>query len=554
MGLRPTQPPENAKAAPVTAGLSGLFSTEPFKSRTIVVFAVIAILAVYAALRIPGLGVPLDRDEGAFGHMGQMIRQGGLPYRDGLDHKPPVAFYINALALEFVPSTARGIHSFLLVYNLLTLLCLFALARMYFRSLAAGLWCGLSYAVVSASPDLQGFSASTEMWALLPISASLLAAVAAIRCRRPWLLAASGALGALACWTKQTMFSSIAFVLLYAVLAATPDLRRAARNTGLWMAGAFVVSGGFVWYFWAHGALHDFIYWCFTYGLSYAKQVSLSDVAGDFRDGLWDVFRSNFIIFGVGIGIAAWTLARSFSRERRGASDWHWPAFVLGFFILSLAGTVPGFAYNHYFAQLAPAAALAAGEGFRILTERRMSAAVVCLAVMVSTPVLVDRGYFFERDPNVISRTVFEDNPFPESKPIADYIDEHSRASDLVFIEGSEPQILFYAERRSPTAFLMIYPLMTTHPQYKQFQYQMMRELTARPPKYIIAPVNVPNTLAWDEEAEPQIVDFLTKLIARDYVLERSILIMGRCGEWIEPGTKPSDPDAPLISIFRRKQ
>ena len=151
--------------------------------------------------------------------MGQLIRDGGLPYRDGLDHKPPAAFYINALALQFVPCTARGIHVFLLIYNFLTLLCLFSIARIYFRSIAAGLWCAFCFAVFSANPDIQGFTASTEMWALLPISASLLAAVVAIRRHKLVYLLLSGAAGSIACWTKQTMAASILFVALYAVLA-----------------------------------------------------------------------------------------------------------------------------------------------------------------------------------------------------------------------------------------------------------------------------------------------------------------------------------------------
>jgi hypothetical protein len=87
--------------------------------------AFIVIVALYVALRLPGIGVPLDRDEGVFGYMGQLILDGGLPYRDAVDHKPPVSFYINALALCFVPPTARGIHVFLLVYNFLTLVCIF---------------------------------------------------------------------------------------------------------------------------------------------------------------------------------------------------------------------------------------------------------------------------------------------------------------------------------------------------------------------------------------------------------------------------------------------
>ena len=65
----------------------------------------LAIAAVYIVIRINIVNIPLDRDEGMFGYMGQLILDGGLPYLDAFDHKPPVVFYLNALALLFVPST-----------------------------------------------------------------------------------------------------------------------------------------------------------------------------------------------------------------------------------------------------------------------------------------------------------------------------------------------------------------------------------------------------------------------------------------------------------------
>jgi len=43
-----------------------------------------AIQTLYVAMRLPGIGVPLDRDEGACGYIDQMIREGKLPYRDCL--------------------------------------------------------------------------------------------------------------------------------------------------------------------------------------------------------------------------------------------------------------------------------------------------------------------------------------------------------------------------------------------------------------------------------------------------------------------------------------
>jgi len=59
---------------------------------------------------------------------------GGLPYRDVFEHKPPVGFYVHALGLLFVPPTAVGMHLFLHAYNFATLVVLF------FGAIAGATW------------------------------------------------------------------------------------------------------------------------------------------------------------------------------------------------------------------------------------------------------------------------------------------------------------------------------------------------------------------------------------------------------------------------------
>jgi hypothetical protein len=516
------------------------------------------ILAVYIALRLPGIGVPLDRDEGAFGHMGQLIHHGGLPYRDGLDHKPPIAFYINALALYFVPPTERGIHVFLFVYNFLTLICLFYLARIYFGSLSAGLWSAFAYAVFSASPAIQGFTASTEMWSLLPITVGLLLAVLGRRNKSLAMIFLSGVAGAVGCWTKQTVFTSVLFVLLYVGIEARAEspfgdpslyLPRWFREVLAWLGGAILFSVAVVAYFAARGALHEFIYWCFLYGVSYVSQASFGATTEALQYAIVDIFRGDFVLLCAGIPVAIWGVVRG---QR-------WAYFILGFLLLSFLGVIPGFGYRHYFAQLAPPVALASGQGFSMLTSRvgtwqaRSRVAVCCVLASVLVPIAVNSQYFLERDPNAISRHYFGLNPFPESKPVADFIARNTGPDDRVLIIGSEPQILFCAQRRSSSAFLMIYPLMVSHPRYKEFQRQMLDEVQRNPPKYIVAIHNLPFSFAWDGVADPEILRSLDTIINGGYTLERLRVASGTQGNWIDPGSSHPDPEAPLLFIFRRK-
>jgi hypothetical protein len=524
-------------------------------SRQIVVAAA-AILIAYVALRLPGLSVPLDRDEGAFGYMGQLINGGEMPYRDGVDHKPPVAFYINAMALRFVPPTPAGIHFFLLLYNLLTLICIFYIGKTYFQSLSAGLWCAFAYAVFSASPAIQGFTASTEMWMLLPLTLSLLLAILGSGKNSSFLMLLSGIAGAAACWTKQTAFTSVLFVFLFICVTAFRSgqhptrLRIAAsfRTLTSWIVGATLFSGFVLFYYYFHGVLDEFIYWSFLHNVSYAGHSTFGDSLDSVLPQLVEIVRGDFLILGVGVVIAAW----QFTQKQAGSY------FVLGFLFLSFLGTIPGFGYRHYFAQLAPAVAIAGGYGLHALLNflpvpHRKPAAIACVVLVLLVPVIINSQYFLELDPDTISRRYFGFDPFPESKPVATYVAGATAPSDPVFIIGSEPQILFYARRRSSSSFLMAYPLTASYPRYKEFQKTVWSEIEKTPPKLIIKVADIHYSFLWDGIADLDIMRRLDHLIGADYTVDRVMLVTESGGEWVEPGDSRLREGVPCIYVYRKK-
>jgi len=501
--------------------------------------AALAIALLYVALRLPGIAVPLDRDEGAFGYIGQVINRGGLPYRDALDHKPPVAFYINAAALHVVPPTEAGIHWFLLIYNLATLLCLFYVAKIYFKSTSAGLWSAFAFAIFSASPAIQGFTASTELWSLLPLTLSLLLAVLEIDRENTALMLLSGAAGAAACWTKQTAFSSILFVLLF--VCFTAYRRRKFLAPVVWIGGAVAFSGAIALYFYTRGVFREFLYWCFEFGATYAGQVSASDTAHELRARALEILSGDAMVVALAFGAAAWCAFR----RRQG--------FLAGFLLLSLAGTIPGNAYRHYFAQLAPAIALAAGFGLWEISNRKRIVAWAGGVAMIALPLFANSRYFFESDPNIISQIYFGLNPFPESKGLAEYIAEHTSPSDKILVVGSEPQILFYAQRPSASRFVMLYPLMMDHSRYREFQEIMWGEAQQEKPKYVVAVLHLLFSLGWDQKADIGVMHKFEDLLQRDYELERVKQVGGVEGGWLDPEDPRLQSDNPFVYLFRRK-
>ena len=89
-------------------------------------------------------------------------------------------------------------------------------------------------------------------------------------------------------------------------------------------------------------------------------------------------------------------------------------------------------------------------------------------------------------EPEEIGRMIYQGNPFAESEEVANYIKEHSKPTDKIAILGSEPQILFYSDRRSATGYLYTYSLMENQPYNKIMQDEMISEIEKEKPKFII--------------------------------------------------------------------
>src|SRR5262249_40944610 len=83
-------------------------------------------------------------------------------------------------------------------------------------------------------------------------------------------------------------------------------------------------------------------------------------------------------------------------------------------------------------------------------------------------------------------RRLYGANPFPESLDIGRFIAENSTPEDSVLVMGSEPQILYYARRRSATRSILAYPLMTPFPDTEARQKSVMDEVRRNNPKFVV--------------------------------------------------------------------
>src|SRR5438477_3677592 len=129
-----------AKSAKLTLPASTRVNPKPARSQTVfrsatwLLFA--ATLVTVASARIRLLGLPLERDEGEYAYVGQLLLHGIPPYKLAYSMKFPGTAISYALLMSILGDTTTGIHLGLILINVITVGLIFLLGRYLLGELA----------------------------------------------------------------------------------------------------------------------------------------------------------------------------------------------------------------------------------------------------------------------------------------------------------------------------------------------------------------------------------------------------------------------------------
>ena len=454
---------------------------------------VLIIVVVAAAIRIRLLDTPLERDEGEYAYAGQLILQGIWPYQTPslYKYKLPGIYFAYALVLAIFGQTQAGVHAGLLVANLGTIVLLFLAARKLFSPFAAVATAAV-YSILSMSPSVLGLFAHAEHFVVLAVVGGILILLQTIDSYRWWKLFLSGLLFGLAFLIRQHGAVFVLFAALYLLFSQfrQPDihwLKILSRCAIFCLAVATPFLLACVALL-AAGVFDKFWFWVFVYARKYVVMMPFSKGVDAFVENMSRIIlRSILIWILVGYGVVSLFRNKKMRPQR---------LFVLAFLGFSFISVCPGFYFRrHYFVLLLPAVALLAGIGAGSVQdffagEKSVLAAkvkpILLVLVVIFQAAYQQRNFFFVMGPIAESRAIYGGNPFPESVEIARYIRENSSKNDLVAILGSEPQILFYAQRHSATGYTDMYELTQKHDYALQMQKEMISEIESARPKFLI--------------------------------------------------------------------
>ncbi|MDD4179898.1 MAG: glycosyltransferase family 39 protein [Candidatus Margulisbacteria bacterium] len=415
--------------------------------RTIIIL--LLILSLQLILRLPFLGVPLERDEGFYGYAAQRVLAGETPYRDFFDHKPPAIYYIYALIIKFFGPSLTAIRGATAFYGLLTTLAVFGVGLLLFGA-GGGLLAALIYAVYSGGPFIQGPFSNTEVFMVLPVTLALFFFLLARREKKISFYFLVGLLSGLAVTIKQVAVFN--FLVLFFALIAKERLKAARPSAGL-LAGFLSFPLFFVLYFWSQGALADLINCTLVVNKHYLSQSPAPFFFFDPRYGLsaiWEIILwENGPLWLLAIAGFALILAK----EKK-------PLFLLlvvwSFF--SFCGVAAGnLFFGHYFIQVIPALSLLAAY-FLVYQIKNFTFAVkggilILLGCCLLFNLQFQLPFYTKYNPYRITEVVYGTRTFGIAYWASAKIAKEIKPEDDIFVWAAEPEVYYYLGKRALTKY-----------------------------------------------------------------------------------------------------
>jgi hypothetical protein len=403
------------------------------------------------------------------------------PYKLAYNMKLPGTYVAYAAAFAVFGESVQAVHLGLLVANLVTIVLVALIGRRLFGG-TGGLCAGVVYAVLSCMPNVLGLTANASHFVMLAAVAGLWLLLEARESDKR-LLAASGLCMGTAFVMKQPGAAFVGFGLVYLIAKRT---RWSAVS--VYAAAAVAPFAGSCLLLARAHVFEKFWFWTVSYGSQYGSIITPGVGLIKFLGMLPEVVGPAFLLWGM--AAAGLTIGSGPAK------------FLLGGWLVASAAAVSAGLYfrSHYFVMLLPALALlCAAAVTNWIRQRRPRFATAAITVACVLPVICDADYFRQLTPQRAAVTSFGANPFLEAIPLARYLREHSSPDARIAVLGSEPEIYFYSQRRSATGYIYVYGLMEAQAYARQMQDEMIREIEAARPEYL---VYVDSPLSWLRERD----------------------------------------------------
>lgn len=227
-------------------------------------------------VRLPFFNVGMISDEGGYAYVAQRWFDGrGALYDDIWVSRPQGIFIAYAAIMETLGGSTAAFRIGAWLFVVAAIPAVYAFARVYAGRNAALLAMSI-FAIISASPVIEGFTANAEVFMATPCAIVAWLLLRA-HCRRwpPATLILIGLLCSLATLLKPAGVVMIPVALMFTILAGTGGWRDSAKRCGLILAGVVIGALPAIIHGWLLG-WHDFFYASVTYRVEYQSSLTVS--------------------------------------------------------------------------------------------------------------------------------------------------------------------------------------------------------------------------------------------------------------------------------------
>jgi hypothetical protein len=484
--------------------------------------AFLATLAGTIAWSLASISYPMGYDQGIMASVGDAITKGGFPYRDALDLKGPLAFYIFALVQELFGRVMWGIRLFDVGLLVTSGLFFYSLLKRIGISAAISRWIALSFVLAVASRGWFHVS-QPDGWA-----AELIVIAVSVSIGRPrvpkiaWIT--SGILIGASALLKPFYIVFLALPIAIAIPSGLGAAGVAAVST---TAGALMPILAMWAWFGVNGAFRDLIAVHFAFNLeAYGGPESgdlpvVESLVSYLLNGAPRTPAGPFAVLLVPIvagTIRAW-------KDRRGAglALLVWLAAALA--CVTLQGK---FFVFHWLVAFPPFLAMAAltlsqlsleGAVARTVAAAAIGVFVCGVAMRPAKDTMLFARYAIgldSRDDYLGRFERFEHRPLSAERA-ALFLKNHTRPDETVQLYGMDATAQYLSERASATRFVFCTPLDVPNQLYRdKYRAEFMGDLRRAAPRYVVLG-------STKDEAALASFPELKQLLTDSYKLETSI-------------------------------
>jgi hypothetical protein len=268
---------------------------------------------------------------------------------------------------------------------------------------------------------------------------------------------------------------------------------------------------------WRAGVWDKFWWWTVTYARVHAAALPWSNgrdrLAGYFTHLYWD---ASFWVLALA-GLVCLIV-------RKGGVDEKF--FFLSLLLFSAVAIFPTFQFTgHYFVLMLPVVALLAAKAVMPVAARVAAqplAVVRCAPWIIFGLAWAGVGYshgdvFLKSGPVETDILLDPANDFQVFRVIADYIRGQSRPTAKLAVFGSEPELLFYAHRRSVTGYIYMYDLVQDQPFRQRMDKEMMSEVENGRADFVVFVNQVFSWLPYPPDSFKTFQEWMMSYIASQY-------------------------------------